>query len=181
MRFDVRRVLGDDWAAWRALRLRALQDSPEAFCSTYTGEAAFTEQDWRDRLDRSRCAVLVHAAGEAIGMGAAWSPAPDTVQVVSMWVDPAYRGCGVGRAVLHTLLAWAGDRVVTLEVATSNSGARRLYESLGFTRTGAARPMREGSTTVVEEMVLGGPVAAPGTAGPSGPAAAAAGQGRMRP
>lgn len=154
MTYEVRRVSGDDWWQWRELRLRALQDSPEAFCSTVSREQAFTEADWRARLDGTGCSVLATEAGRAVGMGAAWAPDADTVQVVSMWVDPGHRGRGVARAVLDDLVAWAGERTVVLDVATANPGARRLYETAGFVATGRVTPMREGSTANVEEMVL---------------------------
>ena len=47
----VRVLGGDDWSRWRELRLRALQDSPSAFGSTYAQELAHEEADWRDLLE----------------------------------------------------------------------------------------------------------------------------------
>ena len=51
-------------------------------------------------------------------------------------VVPAWRGKGVARALMHRLIeeaAEAGAHVVTLEVVTRNTAARRLYQSLGMT------------------------------------------------
>ena len=40
----------DQWQRYRAVRLRALTDTPDAFARTYVEEEAFPEQDWRRRL-----------------------------------------------------------------------------------------------------------------------------------
>jgi hypothetical protein len=40
-------------------------------------------------------------------------------------------------------------------VSTTKPGARRAYERYGFTVTGETRPLRVGSTELVERMVLG--------------------------
>lgn len=41
-----------DWAALRGVRLRALGEDPDAFCSTWDREAAFTEDQWRERAGK---------------------------------------------------------------------------------------------------------------------------------
>lgn len=52
-----------------------------------------------------------------------------------IFVAPAYRGKGFGRALLQALMDWAraqgGDRL-RLGVVEPNAGARRLYERIGF-------------------------------------------------
>lgn len=60
-------------------------------------------------------------------------------EVISIAVDPAYRGAGAGAAMLeHTLerLAAAGARSVQLMVREDNDGAIRFYRRFGFRRTG---------------------------------------------
>jgi ribosomal protein S18 acetylase RimI-like enzyme len=52
-----------------------------------------------------------------------------------MWVDPAARGRGVGRALLDAVDRWGagwGAREVVLWVFESNRAAMRLYETSGF-------------------------------------------------
>ena len=151
----------DDWATWRDLRLRALEDSPSAFGSTYAREAAFDEADWRDRLrpdEPTDVAVLAYRDGVPVGTGAGFGDLPGFVHVVAMWTDPAHRGRGVGAAVLAALAEWAEDHGfrLHLDVNTSNTGARALYERSGYVPTGETRPLREGSDARVERMVLGG-------------------------
>ena len=57
-----------------------------------------------------------------------------------LFVDPAQRRGGVGRALLETAHAFArgqGAVRVTLETAVDNTSAQALYESLGYVRDGA--------------------------------------------
>jgi ribosomal-protein-alanine N-acetyltransferase len=52
-----------------------------------------------------------------------------------MWVDPAARGTGVGRALLEAVQAWGsswGAKEIVLWVFESNRPAIRLYETSGF-------------------------------------------------
>jgi GNAT superfamily N-acetyltransferase len=147
----------DDWATWRDLRLRALQDSPSAFGSTYERERAFDEATWRERMrGRDGVSVLAWLDGTAVGMGGGFQDLPGFLHVVAMWTDPLRRGLGVGAAVLQTLEAWAAARGLRLhlDVNVANPGARALYERCGYVATGETRPLREGSPESVERMVL---------------------------
>lgn len=59
----------------------------------------------------------------------------DELQLLAIGVLPAQRGRGAGSALLAGVLeaVWArGGRRVILEVARSNTAARRLYERAGF-------------------------------------------------
>jgi ribosomal-protein-alanine N-acetyltransferase len=57
-------------------------------------------------------------------------------------VDAAHRGAGLGRALMHALIAEArrrGAAELFLEVRADNPVAQGLYESLGFTAIGVRR------------------------------------------
>jgi [ribosomal protein S18]-alanine N-acetyltransferase len=59
----------------------------------------------------------------------------DELELLAVGVLPEARLSGVGRSLLEHVLAAvraSGGRRVLLEVARSNTGARRLYESAGF-------------------------------------------------
>lgn len=160
----VRQTIEDDWATWRDLRLRALQDTPTAFGSTYEREVAYTELDWRNyarspaeaRDDSAGPSLLAYVDGVAVGMGGGYCDRPGWLHVVAMWTDPAWRGRGVGRAVLGHVVGWAEERGqrVELWVADVNPGARRLYEGWGFRADGRREPMREGSLATKTHLVL---------------------------
>ena len=146
----------DRWREWRQARLASLQDSPDAFGSTYAREAAFTEADFRQRLSPEGPSVLAFADGEPVATGAGFVDLPGWCHVVAMWVDPRWRGRGIGRRVLDQVAGWADARGlrVHLDVAVDNAAARRLYARYGFEPTGETRPLREGSALRVERMVL---------------------------
>jgi ribosomal protein S18 acetylase RimI-like enzyme len=153
------RVLGvDDWPTWRDLRLRALQESPEAFGSTYAREREYTPDEWREHLgEPDEVSVVAETANGPVGLAAAYPDRPGLLHVVAMWVDPAARGQGTAHLLLDAIDTWGRDRGLGLhlDVATGNEVARRSYERYGFVGTGETRPIRDGSADRVERMVLG--------------------------
>jgi putative acetyltransferase len=78
---------------------------------------------------------IAEADGAAIGC-VALRPLPGGVgEVKRMYVDGAWRGKGVGRALLETLIAHArslGYHQLRLGTLTEMTAARALYASLGF-------------------------------------------------
>jgi len=65
--------------------------------------------------------------------------AADQAEILSIAVDPAYRGQGIARRMLDVhlrRLALYGVAVVFLEVDERNEPARRLYAGFGFTKVG---------------------------------------------
>lgn len=62
------------------------------------------------------------------------------VELISLWVRPDARACGVGDEAVRRVVAWAaaehpGSSVV-LSSKIGNEPARRLYERHGFTDAG---------------------------------------------
>jgi putative acetyltransferase len=78
---------------------------------------------------------IAEADGAAVGC-VALRPLPGGVgEVKRMYVDGAWRGKGVGRALLETLIAHArslGYHQLRLGTLTEMTAARALYASLGF-------------------------------------------------
>ncbi len=150
----IRSVDGRDWRQWREIRLRALQDSPTAFGTTYEQELANPEELYRERLDADVPTVLALAGDRTVGMAGGFSDRPGWLLVVSMWVDPQWRGRGVGRRMLDHIVTWAEERSlrVHLDVTVGNAAARRLYEEAGFQPTGESRPLRAGADLRAERL-----------------------------
>ena len=65
---------------------------------------------------------------------------PDSLRLFALDVGEAFRGRGVGTALVNAVEATAADRALTevnLEVAIENEDAARLYERLGYKRLGS--------------------------------------------
>lgn len=85
-------------------------------------------------------------------------------------IHEAWRGRGVGTALIETLLEWGAAHPfiekVGLGVFASNAGARRLYRRLGFVLEGrSARHFRMGDGRYVDDLtmsILVKPAAVPG-------------------
>ena len=147
MTVEVRRVGSDDWEDMRHVRLRALREAPSAFASTAEREEAFSEETWRQRAARSDGVnVLAFAESRPIGIAGGFfeDAEPDVVHVVAMWVDPAYRGQGVGRRLVEEVLSWARERgapAAKLWVTEGNHSAASLYARMGFAQTDERQPL----------------------------------------
>ena len=147
MTIEVRRIGADDWEHMRHVRLRALREAPTAFASTAEREEAFSEEIWRQRASRTD-GVNVLAFAERLPVGIAGGffedDEPDVVHVVAMWVDPAYRGQGVGRLLVEEVLSWANEHdagAAKLWVTEGNHSAASLYARMGFAQSGERQPL----------------------------------------
>ena len=151
----LRGVTEEDWELWRDLRARVLSTDPDAFGSTLEREQRFEEDDWRRRLRGGR-SFVAWVDGAPVAMGG-WSDAePEACSVVSMWVDPAHRGRGIGASVLDAVLrSVPAGADVRLWVADGNA-ARDLYTRAGFRATGEVAPLRPGSSATKSRMVWDG-------------------------
>jgi GNAT superfamily N-acetyltransferase len=140
----VRRLTPGDWAAFRAARLAALRDAPEAFGSTAEAAERVDETEWRRRLEQ-RAVFLAEVSTQPVGVAAGIAgDVPLEAELISMWVTPAWRGHGVGDRLIDVVLGWAvheGFTVVSLWVARGNTRAERLYARHGFAATGREQPM----------------------------------------
>jgi [ribosomal protein S18]-alanine N-acetyltransferase len=82
--------------------------------------------------------VLALVEGKIVGYVLFWLLA-DEVDVHNIAVHASFRRHGIGQALLNRVLAQARERHssrVTLEVRVSNTGAQKLYQSVGFACTG---------------------------------------------
>ncbi len=160
----IRVITEADVDAFRALRLRALGEEPEAFGASTEDFATTPLSDVAEHLQ---------AADDAFVLGAF---VPDLVGMVGfvrehgqkrmhkgfiwgMYVAPEARGQGVGRALMMEALARAvrmpGLEQIHLGVVATNAAAGSLYRSLGFTVYGAERhALKLGDRYVDEELMV---------------------------
>ncbi len=150
----IRSLSQDDWNMYRALRLKALEESPEAFLTTLTEAQNRPEREWRERLtslDPKWDLPLIAWVGE-IPAGMAWGyvtrDRKGEGQLLQMWVDPRFRGRGIGAGLVRRVVDWArslGLLSLSLGVSETQPEARRLYERCGFRSAGNAEQQPPGS------------------------------------
>jgi GNAT superfamily N-acetyltransferase len=140
----VRATTMTDWQALREIRLQALRDAPYAFASTHAREAAFADDEWHRRATRDGSFLAFLPEVSPAGLGGGYLEAPDTVELISMFVRPRARGRGVGEAIIEAVIDWAIQKEATavhLWVTETNKPARMLYERCGFTVTAERQPL----------------------------------------
>jgi ribosomal protein S18 acetylase RimI-like enzyme len=152
---SIRRAVTGEWERVRDLRLRSLEDAPDAFGSTLEEERAFEPARWVEWIEGWQGATNVLYVAESgddgawIGMAVGSRTGQELrAHLYAMWVDPARRTRGVGARLVREVLAWAGSwgaHSVVLGVTETNDGAARFYERLGFEDTGLRHPLRDGS------------------------------------
>nr|WP_284144935.1 GNAT family N-acetyltransferase [Tianweitania aestuarii] len=136
-----------DLDAFKALRLEALQDSPEAFGASPADEDAFETSFILGRCAPPPPGLTLGAFDDQtlIGM-AAYVPESGLktrhkAKLVSVYLKPSWRKSGVGRAMVEAIIAHARQQRVILQCNATmhNLPARRLYHALGFVPYGVER------------------------------------------
>jgi GNAT superfamily N-acetyltransferase len=161
---SIRELARHEWALFRELRLRALAESPNAFARTLAEAREQSDAYWV-QLTESVTApggqVMLIAETEGRPMGLAFGlfdkERPKTGHVGGMWVEPAARGQGAGRALLEAAIAWGRSRDLDrleLWVTEGNVAATRLYEPAGFTDTGRRDTLPSNRTLQIVQMAL---------------------------
>lgn len=139
---EIKKLTPEYAEAYHRLMLQALQEFPSAFAASY--------EESRHQPISHVAESLQQAEGQVFG---AFNGQDELVGVVGlrqepltkmhhkgviwgMYVSRAYQGRGIGKQLLEAALTYAcgmsGLEQLNLVVAEDNTGARRLYESLGF-------------------------------------------------
>lgn len=151
----IRLLTPADTAAFRALRLRAILDSPSSFSSSREDELARTPEEHAQRIAGG---PLHRAFGAFDGerlvgfAGLRREPLRQLWHKAVLWgvfVDAPQRGRGVARRLVNACIEQAETDPAVMQVHlcvnAENNAALRLYESLGFIAYGTEpRSMRVG-------------------------------------
>ena len=124
-----------------------MQDTPEGFSASPQDEADLTSDDFALRCAPPEPGRTFGAfAGEMLIGMAAYLPergekTRHKATMAAVYIKPAWRKSGVGRALVEALVAHARAHRVILRcnAAMHNLPARRLYHALGFVQYGIER------------------------------------------
>lgn len=159
----VRRFEHHEWNIYRDLRLSALKDSPDAFCTTLSYAQQLSDRQWRSRISQCDATknypILALSEMEPCGLG--WAAIDegndDKAHLYQLWIAPNYRRLGIGRLIIESAILWArtaGAQDLNLGIISGNSGAENLYQSLGFEKIGTPLPLDDRDGLWNQDMVL---------------------------
>lgn len=141
----VRELAADEWEIFKTLRLRALQEDPEAFVASYEEESQHSDEEWQERMS--------HATRIGAQQGSEWVALAsvgdedtrdddELGEVYGIWVTPSLRGEGVARRLMeHAELVGrnAGYSHLAYWVNTDNGRAVAFASSIGYRPTEGRR------------------------------------------
>lgn len=142
----LRRLAAHESEIHREVRLRALSEASEYLGEPFAKAAVqptyYWEQLTRSITEPGGDVMFLAEDGEEV-IGAAYGLLDRGRNrgggVRGMWVDPVWRGQGVGRALLQEVLAWArelGLNYLGLWAPVDSAAANALYMRAGFRKTG---------------------------------------------
>lgn len=161
-----RKLTEEDIDQLWSIRLRSLQDNPEAFGSTYGETLERGKENMRQRLLKPHAETFYIGAFEderLVGIVGFFRESGTKGQhkgyIISMYVAPEQRGRGIGKALVTEAIAQArtipGLDQLLLAVVTTNTAARQLYRSLGFEAYGLEpRALKYGDQYWDEELMI---------------------------
>lgn len=140
--YQIRVLTPNDAAMYQSLRLRALQEHPEAFGASYEDEASLAPDAVAERIKETVDGFVLGAWQndnlEGI-VGLHRSPRiklRHRAGVGGMYIAPEARGKGVGKAMMQALVERASTlehlEEIILAVTVGNVAARSIYLAAGF-------------------------------------------------
>lgn len=138
---EIHRLKKEDAADLFPLRLRALQEHPEAFGASYEDEVKQGIERWETSLtDENRAFFGAFHEGKLLGMVIiSRNLGKKTLHITSinaMYVASEARKLGLGQALISACIDHAksleGVKQIVIAVTVGNHAARRLYRRNGF-------------------------------------------------
>jgi RimJ/RimL family protein N-acetyltransferase len=146
MRVAYRRLLADDAARYREIRLESLKAHPEAFGASYEEQARMPKLMFEAAMEEPVDERFVVGAFDGEVLVGIFGYVPFAMDeslepggagtLIQMYVRPAYRGNKIGlgltRAVVEEAFTDPGLEQIVLGVKEGNVSAIRVYEEAGF-------------------------------------------------
>ena len=137
------RLAPADAARYARIRMRMLRDAPWAFSASPETDVANDLEALAARIADHAIFAVAAEGGELVAAASIVRRTGKSAHRAGIWgvyVDPAHRGRGLGRAVVRAAVdaarGWPGVDWVDLAVSENAPAALRLYERLGFAAWG---------------------------------------------
>ncbi|MGE3770497.1 MAG: N-acetyltransferase family protein [Bdellovibrionales bacterium] len=126
----IRQINGDDWQLFVPLRQKYTTDEAH-FVGTRPQEAAWGEAEWRSKLDKPESYFVGAFEGAAmVGFGAFKVVDPQTLEFTSLYVVPAARGKGAGRALMKAIMEKAIEHPTAITMLNCHEASNSLSEAM---------------------------------------------------
>ncbi len=138
-------LTADDWQRYRDIRLRSLEINPEAFGGKHEVESLWSEDQWREQLQKFSPVVASRNGTDIAAMTIEVLEGDHgaTCWIGGCWSDPGARGSGAFRALFNFVDQEADARGWNrqgLGVWRHNDSAIAAYKALGFDFAGEPMP-----------------------------------------
>lgn len=139
--YTIRQLLHNDVAAYKAMRLEALQTEPGMFGNSYAMEAAYPGEHWEHRCTNPGCAIWgLYANDELIGITGIIQNAENPAEgyMTQSYIRRAHRGKHLSRLLYGARIAWAKEHGISRLVIShkaSNISSKAANQRFGFTYT----------------------------------------------
>jgi ribosomal protein S18 acetylase RimI-like enzyme len=163
---QIRPIMESDLAAFKALRLEALRECPEAFGSDCDESSRQPESYWLDHIHTSiegeQQRIFLADADEhglAGMLGVYRSRGVKNHHAANIWgvyIRPEFRGQRLCEKLMHEALAWCAAkelRIVRLS-ATTSAAAIRCYARCGFRVYGVSPEEIRVGDTYYDELMM---------------------------
>ena len=140
-----RRIQSGEVNLFKNLRLKALQDAPYAFSSTYESALRRTDESWREQAERTaqgtdRATFISFLDDEPVGIAALYrlENQADVGELLQVWVAPGQRGGQAARSLMDAVFTWAGENhfcKIIASVRRENPRAIQFYLKYSFSIT----------------------------------------------
>jgi RimJ/RimL family protein N-acetyltransferase len=157
-----------DAQAFRALRLEALHNHPEAFSADYSVNFSQPATFWTDRLrslgNEGMIFFAVHTEKLIAMTGILRGNSPKSRHSANIWgvyVQPEWRGLRIADAMINQCIEWAREheiKIIKLGVVTTNTAAIRCYERCGFQVYGTEPQAFYTNDTMYDDLLMARPI-----------------------
>ncbi len=160
----IRNITKEDVTTFWNLRLRALEEFPEAFSSSYEESSSNSIEQVASRISEEEDNYILGAFSDDTLVGMVGFIRENKKKLIhksfiwGMYVVPEEQGKRIGRKLLEELIHRAkqleGLSQVNLVVVSSNEAAKKLYQSLGFEIYGLERNAMKVEDTYYDEDLM---------------------------